>query len=240
MATNLSSQAPNQSALIFPFEPTEYDRHGEIVYPEQRETDMGETLLYYKIISYFWNALTTFLAEREDVFVAANMNLYYEKDTPQKWYAPDILAAFGVENYDRSSYRVWQEGIFPQVIFEVASERTWDNDIGGKYRFYEEFGVEEYYVLDPEFAFLPAPMMAYHRDKERLLLTNITDRRIFSPRLGLEIVQNEQNFRLFNPQTNEFLRTLTESEREITESEQRANTEIERLKAEIERLKAQK
>ncbi len=64
----------------------------------------------------------------------------------------------------------------------------------------------------------------------------ITDSRVFSPRLGLELVQTENTFRLFNPQTNEFLRTLEESEAE----RHQIASELDRLKAEIERLKAEK
>ena len=134
-----------------------------------------------------------------------------------------------MSNHDRSSYQVWKENIFPQVIFEIASDHTWENDVGKKYKDYEKFGVEEYYILDPEFAFLPAPMLAFHRQGERLLSVPVNDDKTFSPRLGLEIVRTENNFRLFNARTNEFLLTLEEAE-----------AEIETLKAEIERLKAEK
>lgn len=245
--TNLQTQVFPRSNPFFSVEPTEYDRNGEIIYPEQRETDMGETLFHYKLISYFWNALTTFFVEREDVFIAANMNLYYEEGTPQKWYAPDIFVAFGTENYPRSSYRVWQEGIFPQVVFEVASDRTWDKDIGEKYKFYQDFGVEEYYILDPEFMFLSAPMLAYHRWENRLLSVNVENNRVLSPLLSLEIVRLGRDFRLFNPQTNEFLPNLTEAGEKIRKVEaenlaikQKAEAEIAGLKAEINRLKARK
>ena len=201
----------------------------EIIYPEQREDDMGETSIHAKLINQFLATLLSFLKNRKDVFLSGNMNLYYQEKNPNKWYAPDLLIAFGVENHERSSYQVWKEEVFPQIIFEVASERTWKIDISEKLEFYSKEGAEEYYILDPEFAYLPAPMLAFHREGERLLSSTITDNRIFSPRLGLEIVRTEKGFRLFNPNTNEFLQTLEE-----------AQLEIERLKAEIEKLKAQK
>ena len=187
--------------------------------------------------------LLYFFEPRTDVFLSPNMNLYYEEGNPNKWYAPDLLIAFGVSNHERSSYQIWKEEVFPQVIFEVASDKTWDNDVGKKYRDYERSGVEEYYILDPEFEYLPAPLMAFHRQGGRLVLVQITDDKIFSPRLGLEIVRTENTFRLFNPQTKEFLQTLGEAEEKQKISELRAiaaETEIERLKAEIERLKAEK
>lgn len=217
---------PNQTEKIY--YPSSID-NDEIIYPEQRGDDMGETSIHIKLITNFLQTLLLFFREREDVFLSANMNLYYEEGKPNKWYAPDLLIAFGVPNHERSSYQVWKEKVFPQVIIEVASDKTWDNDIGKKYKDYEHFGAEEYYILDPEFDFLPAPMLAFHRNGERLLTVSVNDDRIFSPRLGLEIVRTENSFRLFNPNTNEFLRTLAEAE-----------SELERLKAEIEKLKAGK
>ncbi|MCY7346033.1 MAG: Uma2 family endonuclease [Pyrinomonadaceae bacterium] len=201
----------------------------EIIYPEQREDDMGETSFHYTVIFNLMQMLKTFFREREDVFMTANMNIYYVEGNPYKWFAPDILIAFGAGNHERGVYKLWQEKVFPQVIFEIASDRTWKNDVADKLKLYEELGAEEYYILDSEFKYLPAPLMAFRREDEKLLPLTITDDRIFSPRLNLEIVQTDDAFKLFNPQTNEFLRTLEEAEEELT-----------RLKAEIERLKAQK
>ena len=201
----------------------------EIIYPEQREDDMGETSIHSKLVHRLLQMLLHFFEQRDEVFISPNMNLYFEKGSPNQWYAPDILVAFGVPNHERASYQIWKENVAPQVIFEVSSERTWKTDISEKLEIYGQLGVEEYYILDPEFAYLPAPIMAFHRQGDRLLTTSVNDERIFSPRLGLEIVRAENNFRLFDPGKNEFLRTLDEAE-----------SEVEKLKAEIARLKAEK
>ncbi len=200
-----------------------------IVYPEQREDDMGETSIHISLVASFFSVLKLFLRRREDVFLSANMNLYYEEANPNKWFAPDILIAFGVPNQERSSYQIWKEAAVPQVIFEVSSERTWKTDVSEKLELYGTLGVEEYYILDPRFEYLPAPMLAFRGHEGRLLSAVVNDNRIFSPRLGLDIVRTENNFRLFDPQKNEFLRTLDEAESEL------AN-----LRAEIERLKMEK
>ena len=78
MTTNLSTFAPEQTAPIFSAyfdEPTEYDRHGAIIYPEQRLTDMGETWIHNTLISNLSQMLRFFFNDRKDVFIAANMNL---------------------------------------------------------------------------------------------------------------------------------------------------------------------
>ncbi len=214
-----------------------------VYYPEEREDDMGETSIHIKLLADLLNILKVFFKDRQDVFLSGNMNLYFEEGNSRKWFAPDLLVAFGVPSVERSSYLLWRERVFPQVIIEIASEKTWRNDIDEKLRMYEEFGAEEYYVLDPEFAFLPAPLMAFRRQGEMLNELRVAENRILSPRLGLEIVHQTNTFRLFDPQTNEFLLTLEESEEQKRRYKLRAESaesEIERLKAEIEKLKTQK
>ncbi|MGI9055030.1 MAG: Uma2 family endonuclease [Pyrinomonadaceae bacterium] len=207
-----------------------------VYYPEEREDDMGETSIHAKLINRLLAMILNFFDGREDIFATTNMNLYFEPGNPRRWFAPDLLVAFGVPNVERSSYLLWREKIFPQVIVEIASEKTWSNDIDEKLRTYEEKGAEEYYILDSEFAYLPSPLMAFRRQGANLVELNTSNNRIFSPRLGLEIVMTENTFRLFNPQTNEFLLSLEESEKKRNQAE----SELERLKAEIKKLKKQK
>ncbi len=192
------------------------------LYPESHENDMGETSIHYKLISYLFNALEIFLSGQPDIFIAANMNLYFEQSQPKKYYIPDIMVAFGVSNYNRKVYKLWNEKLFPQIIFEVASESTWRNDLTDKVATYERLGAEEYYLLDPENAFLPLPLMAYRRDEfGRLRLVMTENNRAVSPLLKLEIVWTGEKFRLFDPQAQEFLMTTEE------------------LKAELDRLRAE-
>ncbi len=207
-----------------------------VAYPEQREDDMGETSIHITLIANLLNVLKLFMKERTDVFLSANMNLYFEEGNPDKWLAPDILVAFGVPNHDRSSFQVWKENVAPQIIIEVASERTWKNDVSDKLEVYADIGVEEYYILDPGFEYLPSPMLAFRREGKRLLAANIEQNRIRSPRLGLDIVRTENDFRLLDPRTNEFLLTLSESE----EKRLKVEAEVEILRAEIEKLKAER
>ena len=219
-----------------------------VYYPEQRETDMGETSIHIKLLTELLQILDVYLKRRDDAFISGNMNLYYEEGNARRWFAPDLLIAFGVPNVHRSSYLLWREKVFPQVVFEISSEKTWRNDIDEKLEIYDGLGAEEYYVLDPEFAFLPAPLMAFHRQDGRLTAIAVDDEKVYSPRLGLEIVRIRDNFRLFNPASQSFLMNLEESDASLKESEAEvingrlraiaAESEIERLKAEIEKLKS--
>lgn len=211
-----------------------------VYYPEEREDEMGETSIHIKLLADFLSVLKLFFKNRENVFLSGNMNLYFEKGNSRKWFAPDLLIAFGVPNVERSSYLLFREKIFPQVIFEIASEKTWRNDVDEKLRTYEHYGAEEYYIFDSENAYLPAPLLAFQRQNEILTEIELAEGRVFSPRLGLEIVWMDYNFRFFDPQTEKFLLNLEEAEAEKRFFESRAinaENEVERLKAEIERLK---
>lgn len=214
-----------------------------IVYPEQREDDMGESSIHFKLINRLVQMLLHFLDKRDDVFLSANINLYYDEGSPDSWFAPDILIAFGVPSHERPSYQIWKENGPPQVIFEVSSQRTWKLDVSEKLEVYGELGVEEYYILDPGLECLPAPMLAFRRRGERLLAETIENDRIFSPQLGLEIVRNDNSFRLYDPRVGEFLLTLDESEekRRISEEKGRiVEEENERLKAELKALRSER
>ena len=221
---------PNQTPGFPHYQTDDYTSvfYNGVYYPEERDDEIGESSVHIKLLANLLSILKLYFKNRQDVFLSGNMNLYFEKGNSRKWFAPDLLVAFGVPNVERSSNLLFREQVFPQVIIEIASEKTWRNDIDEKLRTYEKYGAEEYYVFDPEYAYLSAPLMAYRRENDKLSPVKISDDRIFSPRLGLEIVWTENSFRLYSPNTNEFLRDLEESE-----------AEIERLKAEIKRLKAQ-
>ncbi len=173
---------------------------------------MGETAIHYKLASLFFGLLESFFADRNDVSVAANLMVYYDKGNTKKWLAPDVFVCFGVENKLRRTFKTWEEGVFPQVIFEIASDSTFENDLGGKRLDYARLGVEEYYLLDPEREYLPSPLMAFRRENGRLLSVNVENNRVLSPLLNLEIVDTGKSFRLFNPTKKKFLQAVLTGE----------------------------
>jgi Uma2 family endonuclease len=129
----------------------------EVFYPVESEGEMGETAAHYLLNSELFHVLRSFLKAQGNVVVAAKMMVYYDEGNPKHWLAPDIFVSFGTENKLRRVFKTWEEGVFPQVIFEIASDGTFENDLGGKRLDYARFGVEEYYLLDPEREYLPSP-----------------------------------------------------------------------------------
>ena len=181
-------------------------------YPVELDDEMGETAFHYKLIFLLYGLLEAYFSAQRNVTVAANMMVYYEKGNTKRWLAPDVFVCFGVENHLRRTFKVWEEGVFPQVVFEIAADSTFENDLAGKRLDYARLGVEEYYLLDPERAYLPSPMMAFRRENGRLMSVNIEDNKVFSPLLNLEIVDTGKSFRLFDPTEQKFLQAVLTGE----------------------------
>ena len=89
--------------------------------------------------------------------------------------------------------------------------------------------MKEYYVFDPEYDYLPEPLVAYRLKRGELVKVNVENGRIFSEEIGLEIVDTGDGLRLFDVETKQFMRTLSESENEVA-----------RLREELDKLKSQK
>jgi Uma2 family endonuclease len=71
----------------------------------------------------------------EHVYVAADLNLYYDEHH-QEWHKrPDWFAVLGVPRSStvedlRLSYLIWQEEIAPFVVIELLSPKTMKEDLG--------------------------------------------------------------------------------------------------------------
>lgn len=189
----------------------------EVIYPSEERKKMGETDYQHIQISILEQMLRLFLMNRKDVYLANDLIVYYEEGNPNRRFAPDLMVCFGAENKMRRTYKLWEEKIVPQVIIEVVSKETWQKDVTTKRRLYEKLGVEEYYIIDPEYKYLPSPLFAYRLEFGELVRQSINNKRIFSPALNLDLVDTGEDFRLFNPETKEFLKTAVELAKEVEE-----------------------
>lgn len=96
----------------------------------------------------------------EQVFVASDLNLYYDPQNTRWYKRPDWFAVVGVsrlyQGQDlRLSYVFWQEGVRPRVVIELLSPSTQDEDLGrrapqgrqpGKWQVYEQILGVPYYI----------------------------------------------------------------------------------------------
>jgi Uma2 family endonuclease len=208
------------------------------LYPDDDGFSMVESDFHYLAIKHLHGALSDWYRQRDDVYVAANMALYYEEGCPAKNRGPDILVGKGVRGkHARRSFRIWEEGVVPAVIVEVTSRSTQREDDLIKPRVYADIGVKEYFMFDPEGEYLEPRLRGYQLvDGEYELMAADDSGGIYSSELGLRLVPEEELLRLVNPATGEPLRTEEEYAEELEAARQRAaelEVEVAKLRASL-------
>jgi len=171
-------------------------------YPETDGAPMAESTLQFDWIVKIKENLEILFADRPDVFVAGDLFWYPVPDRhvigPM---APDAMVVFGRPKGPRGSYRQWEEGgIPPQVVIEVLSPSNSAKDMRDKLEFYDTYGVEEYYVYDPERNRLSLWLRQGDSLKSIAHLNGWT-----SPRLGIRLALRPHTLEIFDPSGRPFL-----------------------------------
>ena len=188
----------------------------EIDYPSSDGEPLAES--YFQLIPLFYafDALRRHYADREDVFVAADLLIYYRRGTTES-VAPDVFVVLGAENRPRHSYLLWQEPKGPDFVLEITSASTRERDQGPKRETYRRLGVREYWQYDPTGDYLEPPLQGLELiggRYERLPAEELADGtlRLESKVLGLEVRQEAEGLRLYDPVTRSYLLSSAEEQ----------------------------
>ncbi len=172
-----------------------------IHYPDSDGKPMSDNTKQARWMTVLFGNLSALYCEEIDVFVATDLLWYAREGEPELRMAPDVMVAFGRPKRDRGSYKQWEEaGIPPTLAFEVLSPGNSGSEMVDKYAFYEEYGVEEYYVYDPD----RNRLHAFIRRGEVFL----HERRVngfVSPRLGIRFDFSEPEMAVYYPNGRRFL-----------------------------------
>ena len=126
-------------------------RPTEIIYPDSDGKPMADNTLQADAMTIIYNNLRALYANDPNVFVAMDLLWYPVEGNPRIRVAHDVLVALGRPKGHRGSYKQWEEGgVAPQVVFEVLSPGNRKAAMHTKRRFYARYGVQEYYVYDPD------------------------------------------------------------------------------------------
>ena len=118
--------------------------------------------------------------------------------------APDGMVVFGRPKGRRVSYKQWEEeNIPPQVVFEVLSPGNRAGKMADKLLFYQRYGVEEYYIYDPDGIEI-AGLIRSGDWLERIENMNSW----VSPRLGIRFELTENTLEIYRPDGQRFLTFL--------------------------------
>ncbi len=161
------------------------------------------------------------------MYVAANNFLYWQEGDPKQCVSPDVYIVFGVRKPPRDCYKVWEEGgRTPDVVFEFTSKKTRKEDTHTKRRLYEQvLKVSEYFLFDPTGDYLRPRLQGFRRVGEEYVPLELVDGRLYSERLGLELVEEGENLYLYDPVRRERLLTPVELAQRLEEEARRAAEE---------------
>ena len=205
-----------------------------IVYPDSDGQPMADNTKQFRWIVLIKNNLESLFAEDETVFVAGDLLWYPVEGRSDIRVAPDVLVALGRPKGDRGSYRQWQEeNIAPQVVFEILSPGNTTKEMSRKLLFHDRYGVEEYYIYDPDHNELTGLTRA---DGQLTPIENMEN--WASPRLGIRFELTLSTLHIYDGQNNLFLSPL-EIRKELKQAKARAEQETARAeqeKARAERL----
>jgi len=136
---------PNSTSWISPPDDPDYPaRDGQPIAHNTRQFDWIVTI--HGAIGYLFR-------HDPQVVVAANLLWYPVEGAKLSRIAPATMVVFGRPKGDRGSYIQHREAGTPvHMAFEVALSGNQAGKLRRKLAFYERYGVEEYYVLDPSLA----------------------------------------------------------------------------------------
>jgi Uma2 family endonuclease len=205
-----------------------------IIYPDSDGKPMSDNTLQFRWITTIKWGIEAQFRHDPDVFVAGDLLWYPVQGKPKIRIGPDVLVAFGRPKGERGSYKQWEEGgIAPQVVFEILSPGNRFSELVRKLRFYQRYGVEEYYVYDPDRGLLDGWLRTGRRLKGVGKMAGF-----ISPRLGIQFqpAEGPDSLVIIGPDRNPFLTYVQlmeqfEAERQCTEAErQRAERYLAKLR----------
>jgi hypothetical protein len=145
-----------------------------------------------------------------------------------------------VGKHRRRSFRIWEEGVVPCTLFEVASRRTWRVDLHDKPAEYAGIGVKEYFVYDPEGKYLDPILQGFRTVKGKPVpMKPAADGSLVSKQLGLRLKPEGVMLRLIDQATGEPILTRLEAREREHQLREEERLHAEALEAEVQRLRAQ-
>jgi Uma2 family endonuclease len=213
-------------------------RTGKVEYPTSDGKPMAESDKHRDLGYYVIAALKLHFAPRPEVYVSGNNFIYWEEGNPRASVSPDAYVVFGAGMRQRDCYKAWEEGgRVPDVVFEFTSKKTRKEDTDKKRPLYEtRLRVPEYFLFDPTGDYLQPRLQGFRLHGGRYVPLELVQGRLHSELLELDLVQEGERLRLFDPAAGEWLLSYQEQGQQVAS----AQAENARLRAELEALRREK
>ncbi|MBD6616356.1 hypothetical protein FNW02_11025 [Komarekiella sp. 'clone 1'] len=195
----------------------------EVIYPDCDGQPVANNTIQFRWIVEIQQNLDWLFAEDPNVFVAGDLFWYPLEGRNTIVNAPDVMVVLGRPKGDRLSYMQWKEGeIAPQVVFEILSPSNTPNEMDKKLLFYDRYGVEEYYIYDPD----KNNLRGWLRGEDGLdVIAQMAD--WVSPQLKIRFALSPESLDLYRPDGERFL-TYKEISQTLEQERQRAEQERQR------------
>jgi Uma2 family endonuclease len=200
----------------------------QIEYPESDGKPMGETDLHRDWMFHILELLR-YRYRGQRVYVASDLLVYYQEGNPSKFVVPDDFVVLDCEPGRRRTFKIWEEGKGPDVVFEVTSRGSRREDQTFKPQIYATLHVKEYFLFDPTSDYLKPPLQGFRLGKRGYRRIRADDSgAIACTTLDIRLHLEDGVLVLLDAPTGERLRTRAEA----------AEARAAQLEAELERLKA--
>lgn len=200
-------------------------------------------MLHQKYLTRAYSVLEKHYEDDPSTLVGSEGYLKRDLDERSGFTVPDCVVAFGVEAgaiIRARGYVISEIGKPPDFVLEVASETTGVRDYTIKRRIYRGMRAGEYWRFDPtggryHDAPLAGEILAADGEYRDADIRRDPDGTFwgYSPALHLWLVWQDGALRFYDPETGEFLRNLSESEKR-GDTEHAARIESERRRDEAE------
>jgi len=223
-----------------------------VIYPTSDGRPMAETDQHRDQMVDLIESLKIRYKPHRKVYVSGNLVLYYVEGDKRKHLSPDVFLVKGILNHPRDYYLLWEERKSPNVVFEIASKSTRNEDLTQKFEIYRDIlRVSEYFLFDPFGEYLQPSLKGFRLRNGQYVPIRPVNGRLPSKVLGLHLERVGVELRLYDPATGEYVPTprellaqteaarqqAEEAQREEAAAREKAETELERLRRELEALR---
>jgi Uma2 family endonuclease len=167
------------------------------------------------------------------VYVGSDLLIYYRQGDPSKFVVPDDFVVKDCHPHWRRTFKIWEEGRHPNVVFEITSRSSRDEDQMYKPQIYARLGVPEYFLYDPTGEYLDPPLQGFRLvGSDYVPIEPDNSGALRCEELGLLLRLADNNLVLVDEQTSTVLMTAAEAAQQRT---QQLEAEVERLKQQLAR-----
>ncbi|WP_088239890.1 Uma2 family endonuclease [Calothrix rhizosoleniae] len=203
-----------------------------VIYPDSDGKPMADNTKQFRWIVVIQQNLEWLFADNHNVFVAGDLLWYPVEGENKRRAAPDVMVVLGRPKGDRGSYKQWEEeNIPPQVVFEILSPGNTRAEMNRKLLFYDRFGVNEYYLYDPDSNELNGWL---RREGFLDVIESMVD--WVSPQLQIRFDFSTDELQILRPNGQQFL-SYVEIAQQAEEERQRANTAEDKANRYAEKLR---